>query len=177
MLQHVTTAYGRPALEQLREAVSRAKTDDPMAPVLVLAPNTIAGTVARRYLARRGLSYGPGIAGTDVTTLPRLAEQLAAPALAPRRPLTRQVLAAGWRRALRTDPGIFEPTAGHPATVQALVEAHQELRDLVPTELDQVAAAGSVSADLVRLHRQVVAQLNADWYDVTDLLDAAARLS
>src|SRR5699024_1957995 len=98
---------------------------------------------------------------------------LAAPALAPRRPATRQVLASAWRRALRTDPGVFAETADHPATVRALVSAHHELRDLSAAELDTVAAAGQVSTDLVRLHREVAGFLRADWYDVTDLLHTA----
>lgn len=175
MLQHITTAYGRPALDRLHELVSQAKTEDPMAPVLVLAPSNVAGTVVRRHLVRQGSRHGPGIVGIDITVTARLAEQLAAPILAPRRPLTRQVLAAGWRRTLATGPGIFEETADHPATVQALMQAHTELRDLSERELDQVAAAGTVSRDLVRLHRQVVTALAPHWYDRTDILTTAAE--
>ncbi|MGC0143972.1 PD-(D/E)XK nuclease family protein [Pseudactinotalea sp. Z1732] len=173
MLQHITTAYGLPALDRLHAVVNQVKAEDPMAPVLVLAPSNIAGTVARRHLAREGSPHGPGIAGIDITVTTRLAEQLATPILAPRRPLTRQVLAAGWRRALATDPGIFEETADHPATVQALMQAHTELRDLSEAELDQVSAAGTVSRDLVRLHRQVVTAMAPQWYDRTDILTTA----
>src|SRR5690625_3237968 len=142
MLEHVTTAYGLPALEQLHDAVSQAKAEDPLTPVLVLAPSNIAATAARRYLARAGTHHGQAIAGIEVTVLQRLAEQLAAPILAPRRPQTRQVLAAGWRQVLATDPGVFTETADHPATVRALIQAHTELRDLSPAELDAAAAAG-----------------------------------
>lgn len=226
MLEHVPTGYGRAGLDALRTAVSQAKQGDPMAPVVVLAPNDIAATIARRHLATEGLTdtdhgtdngtgplsdpgplsdsgshsdavkpgttgldittpgettpatSGPGgsragIAGIDVTVISRLAERIAAPALAPRRPATRQVLASAWRRALRIDPGIFAETADHPATVRALVSAHHELRDLSAAELDDVAAAGQVSADLVRLHREVTGFLRADWYDVTELLHTA----
>lgn len=177
MLEHVAVGYGRAGLEALRRVVSRAKRDDPLDPVVVLVPNHIAGTTVRRYLAREGLEgcSGPGVAGLDVTMLPRLAERLAARTLSPRRPATRQVLAAAWRRVLRTDAGVFAETAEHPATVRALVAAHHELRDLAPAELEQVADAGDVSADLVRLHRQVVELLTPDWYDVTDLLHTAAE--
>src|SRR5699024_9235399 len=147
MLEHVPTGYGRAGLDALRTAVSQAKQGDPMAPVVVLAPNDIAAMIARRHLATEGLtdtdhgtdngtgplsdsvnpaSPGPhittpgetppattgpggsraGIAGIDVTVISRLAERIAAPALAPHRPATRQVLASAWRRALRIDPGI-----------------------------------------------------------------------
>src|SRR5690625_899496 len=175
MLEHVTTAYGLPALEHLHDVVSHAKAEDPLAPVLVLAPSNIAATVARRYLARAGTHHGQAIAGIEITVLQRLAEQLAAPILAPRRPQTRQVLAAAWRRVLATDPGVFAETADHPATVRALIQAHTELRDLSPAELDEVAAAGTVSRDLVRLHRHVVTNLAPEWYDRTDLLTTAAK--
>ena len=46
------TAYGREALETLGAVVAEAKKDDRMAPVTVLVPNNIAGSVARRHLAR-----------------------------------------------------------------------------------------------------------------------------
>ena len=40
------TAYGRAALEELRDVVREAKNGDPMAPVTVLVPNNLAGIVA-----------------------------------------------------------------------------------------------------------------------------------
>ena len=57
--QVTTTTYGRPALEALRAAVAQVKRRDPMAPVTVLVPNNVAGTVARRFLAH-GLSDTEG---------------------------------------------------------------------------------------------------------------------
>ncbi|WP_152187101.1 hypothetical protein, partial [Segeticoccus rhizosphaerae] len=96
---HVTsTSYGRPALRALHDLVAVAKRDDPMAPVTVLVPTNVVGIVARRHLAR-GVDGRTGVAGLFVTTLPRLAEQLAAPALTAqqRRPATRPVTAAAIR--------------------------------------------------------------------------------
>ena len=78
-VQVATTPYGRPALEALRAAVAQIKGDDPMAPVTVLVPNNIAGIVARRFLAGGLTDKGNGIAGIYFSTLPRLAEQIAAP--------------------------------------------------------------------------------------------------
>lgn len=125
----VTVGYGSGALAALRTSVAELKRGDAMAPVTVIAPNNIAGIVARRHLAA-GLDGGPGIAGIGVTTLARLSERIATPFLAPRRPATRTVVAAAWRRVLAEDPGRFRDIAEHPATVRALVSAHNDLRDL-----------------------------------------------
>lgn len=139
-----TQAYGAAALEALGSVVARAKSDDPMAAVTVLAPNNIAGIVARRHLAAGTLNR-PGIAGIEVTTLTRMAERIAASALSPRRPASRAVLAAAWRRALVADPGRFADIAEHPATVRALVTAHTELRDLSDAALVEVAASTTIA--------------------------------
>jgi hypothetical protein len=190
-VQVTTTAYGRLALESLRAAVAKAKRDDPMAPVTVLVPNNIAGIVARRFLAR-GLTdtdpndsnAGPplpranGIAGISFSTLPRLAEQLAAPTLtaAGRRPATRPVTAATIRRCLDANPGIFGPVAHHPSTSQALGRAMATLRDVTDATLTTLESASSLVKDVVRLHRETTGALAPQWYDATDLLVAATKL-
>jgi RecB family exonuclease len=163
-----TTAYGAAALERLRDVVARLKAGDPMKPVTLLLPNNLSGVIARRFLA------GSGIAGLYLATLPRLAEQLAAGVLAPRRPATRPIVAATWRTALSKAPGVFHEVAEHPSTIQALAAAHRELRDLSDSTLDDVAAASGLGPDLVRLHRQITDELMPDWYDETDLLRAAS---
>ena len=170
-----TTAYGAAALERLRAVVAERKRDDPLAPVTVLLPNNTAGLTARRHLAAGTGDDRQGIAGIQLATLPRLAEQLAAPLLAARRPATRPVVAASWRAALAEAPGLFADVADHPATIQALAAAHRELRDLSSPALDAVAVTSPLSADLVRLHRLVTGTLSAGWYDVTDLLVAATE--
>lgn len=171
----IGTPYGAPALQALRSVVSDAKQEDPMAPVTVVVPNNLAGITARRHLAH-GLTDGRGgVAGLYVTTLPRLAEQLVAHTLHPRRPATGPVVAAAWRRELNGDPGAFEPVRDHPATVRALARAHRELRDLSPKGLDGASGAGALAADLIRLHQQVAADIASAWYDQVDLLYAAAR--
>lgn len=175
MITTIVTAYGRPALDALRTAVGNVKANDPMATVTVVAPSQVAATVARRHLARHGAQQGrgPGIAGIDVTTTVRLAERLAAAALAPRRPLTGPLLTAAWRSVLRTNPGVFAGVAEHPATVRALGAAHRELRTVSDGNLEVIAGGSTVARDLVRLHRVVQQQLAAQWYDSRDLLDAA----
>ncbi|GAB2647688.1 PD-(D/E)XK nuclease family protein [Kribbella swartbergensis] len=163
-----TTAYGAAALERLQAVVARLKADDPMKPVTLLLPNNLAGVVARRHLALTG------IAGLYLATLERLAEQLAASLLSPRRPATRPIVAATWRAALSKAPGIFQEVAEHPSTIQALASAHRELRDLTDSALDRIEDASVLGPDLVRLHRHVTSDLAAEWYDETDLLRTAA---
>ncbi|TDD14786.1 PD-(D/E)XK nuclease family protein [Kribbella turkmenica] len=164
-----TTAYGAAALDRLHAVVARLKADDPMNPVTLLLPNNLAGVVARRHLAAVS-----GVAGLYLGTVGRLAEQLAAGALSPRRPATRPIVAATWRTALSKAPGIFEEVAEHPATIQALAAAHRELRDLSDAALEKVTGASALGPDLVRLHRYVTSELEPEWYDETDLLRAAA---
>src|SRR5262245_35367352 len=170
-----TTSYGVAAVECLRGIVAGHKQDDPMRPVTILLPNNTAGLVARRFLATGLAPDRAGIAGLYLETLPRLAERIAAPALAPRRPATGPIVAASWRTALAREPGVFAEVAGHPATIQALAAAHRELRDLSGPALEAVGSSSALSADLVRLHREVTAALAADWYDPTHLLAAAAE--
>ena len=171
----VTTTYGRGALDALAAAVAEIKRDDPMAAVTVIAPNNLAGIVARRHLAG-GVAGGRGIAGIEVTTLARLAERLAATALAPRRPATRPVMAAAWRRALADDPGRFRDIADHPATVRALTQAHAELRDVSAGGRAAVGAATTLGAELVALHESVTDRVREAWFDATDVLTTAAGL-
>ncbi|MGY1653306.1 PD-(D/E)XK nuclease family protein [Geodermatophilus sp. SYSU D01119] len=151
-----------------------AKNGDPLSPVTIVVPSDLAGIAARRFLAQ-GLDGRPGIAAIYPTTLKRLAEELAAPVLHPRRPATAPVLAAAWRRALKA-PGVFEPVAEHPATVEALVRAGVQLRDVDDAGRRAVGAATALGPDLVRLMGDVESGLGAEWYDETDLLRTATTL-
>jgi hypothetical protein len=180
----IATAYGAAALAALRDVVREAKRHDAMAPVTLLVPNNVAGIVARRHLAN-GLGQGSdepaglptnGVAGLALLTLQRLAERMGAAALAPRRPATRPILSAAWRSELQSAPGVFDRVKDHPATIQALVAAYRELRDLSGAALDRVAAVSPLSADLIRLHRRVSSMLAGHWYDQADLFDAATAI-
>ena len=159
---------GETALDQLCAVVEELKRDDPLAPVTILAPSNIAAITARRALASRD-----GVAAIQVTTVNRLAEQLGAPALAPRRPATRAVSAAAWRTALAAGPGDFAEVADHPSTVAALTQVHPQLRDLDERTLDLIAGEPAPAGDLIRLHREVHASLREKWFDTADLLEAA----
>ena len=172
------TAYGAAALEALRAAVAEAKRDDAMAPVTVLVPTNIAGIVARRHLARGLTPQRNGVAGIWFTTLPRLAEQLAAPTLTAqgRRPATRPITTAAIRACLDADPGVFERVAEHPSTARALARAHHALRDVDGHALEALAGTTSLVKDVVRVHRATTGRLDAAHYDTTDLLATATDL-
>jgi ATP-dependent helicase/nuclease subunit B len=180
MISTVTTTYGRPALEALARVVAAAKADEPLAPVTVVVPSNHAGVTARRALASQAgaiTSRGVGIIGVNFLTPHRLAELLGAARLAGggRRPTSGPVIAAGLRRSLRADPGVFAPVAAHPATEESLVSAYAELADISAEALERLAGASPRAADVVRLCRTTRFALTADWYDEVDLLVAARR--
>lgn len=169
------TSYGASALSALAEVVGQAKQQDPMAPVTLLVPNNIAGLVARRHLAEHGVNGRSGIVGLHVSTIHRLAEQLASVHLHPRRPESSSVLASVWRTVLNRDQGVFSTVKDHPATIEALVRAHRDLRDLSASGLRDVARVSHLTSELVRLHVEVQETLAPDWYDQTDVLHEAER--
>jgi len=173
-----STAYGRDALGALRDVIADLKSDDAMSPVTVVVPTNVAGIVARRHLAHGLTPEDNGVAGLFFTTLPRLAERIAAPSLASqgRRPATRMVTAAMVRGQLDLNPGVFAQVADHPATARALAQAMTALRDVDDRALASLGATSALVEDVVRLHRSTVADLAADWYTETDLLATATAL-
>jgi len=158
-VESVTTSYGHPALDALRRLVAAEKIDDPLAPVTVLVPNNIAGLSVRRHLARGVTAGRPGIAGIFISTLQRLAEQLAAASQHPRTPATATVVAAAWRSVLDDAPGVFAAVADHPATIRALTAAHRDLRDISDPALDAIGATSRLHASLIDLHRTATTRI------------------
>src|SRR5664280_2889313 len=78
------TAYGAQAQGELREVITEAKRTDPLAPLTVVVPSDLAGVVTLRFLASGVTEGSPrrrGIAGLQILTVDRLAEQLATAAL------------------------------------------------------------------------------------------------
>ena len=173
--------HGRPAAEELRSTISRAKGDEPLAPVTIVVPSNYVGVATRRLLASGSLGsvcgQGVGVAAVSFVTVYRLAELLGSAQLAGsgRRPVSTPVIAAALRSALTLQPGIFAPVAGHAATETALVAAYRELRDLSDGALDALAKSSERAADVVRLHRTARASLETEFYDEEDLLDSAAE--
>jgi ATP-dependent helicase/nuclease subunit B len=170
----IASPFGGAAYAALTREVARLKAGDPLALVTIIVPSQLVAVAARRHLAA-GTSDRPGIAAVELVTLRRLADRLAGPALIAqgRRPAVPIVVTAAVRAVLREAPGMLEPVAEHDATVRALVSAHRELRDLSAAALESVAASSPLTADVVRIHRSVVARLADDWYDERDLLEEA----
>jgi hypothetical protein len=168
------TAYGRPALLACARAVRELQGDDPLAPVTVVCARSSVALATRRRLAS-GIDGRGGLANVTFTTLPRVAERLAAAALArTRRPLTPLVLEAAVRAELAGGAHpLFEAVRHHPATVRALARDVQELRACRPAVLDQLAARGDRPRAVVGLARAVGERLGG-WYDELDVLDTAA---
>ncbi|GAA5165841.1 hypothetical protein [Ornithinimicrobium tianjinense] len=170
------TTYGRPALDALRDVVAHLKQDDPLHPVTIIVPSNVAGIVARRHLARGVHPDRPAIASLWITTLPRLAEQLASPRLTGegRKPATRALVGATVRGVLQGDPGVFGEVADHPSTARALARAHHDLRDVDDAACESVAGTSALCADVVRVHRATRERIAQSHYDETDLLHTAA---
>ena len=171
----VTTGYGPPAHEALAEAVARAKGGDPLAPVTVVVPNHYVGLSARRALGRREHDGTRGLAAVAFHTAYGLAERLGGAEMAAegRRGVTMTVIAAAVRTVLRRDPGHFRGVETHPATERALTRAHRELSELTGGQLRALAAQSPRAADVVRIHQQVAADLEAGFSNEQQLSRAA----
>ena len=159
----VTTAYGPAAHDVLARAVSEAKGADPLAPVTVIVPSHYVGLAARRALGRRRHGSTAGIAAVAFHTAYSLAEHLGGAEMARqgRRGLSTAVIAAAVRTALRRDAGHFRGVEMHPATERALTRAHRELSELDSGQLRALEAQSLRAADVVRVHHQVAADLEA----------------
>ena len=171
----VTTAYGPAAHEALATAVARAKGGDRLAPVTVVVPNHYVGLAARRALGRRQHNGTRGVAAVAFHTAYDLAERLGGAGMAAegRRGVTMTVIAAAVRTVLRRDPGHFRGVETHPATERALTRAHRELSELTDGQLRALAAQSPRAADVVRIHREVAAGLEAGFSNEQQLSRAA----
>ena len=174
-IELVTTGYGPPAHEALATAVVRAKGGDLLAPVTVVVPNHYVGLAARRALGRRDHNGTRGVAAVAFYTAYDLAERLGGADMAEegRRGVTMTVIAAAVRTVLRRDPGHFRGVETHPATERALTRAHRELSELEYGQLRALAAQSPRAADVVRIHQQVAADLEAGFSNEQQLSRAA----
>ena len=175
VIECVTTAYGPAAHEALARAVAEAKGGDPLARVTVVVPNHYVGLAARRALGRRAHNGTRGVAAVAFHTAYDLAERLGGAEMAAegRRGVTMTVIAAAVRTVLRRDPGHFRGVESHPATERALTRAHRELSELDGDQLRALAAQSARAADVVRIHREVAADLEAGFSNEQQLSQAA----
>lgn len=130
---------GLPALEALVGALAEVRGGDPLTPATVLVPGPMAALHVRRALGRLG-----GVAAVDVVPAGRLAERLAAPALAAAG--STPLPPGGWEEAVRVvlaaDPGPFRQVAHHPATVARVAAALRRLRPASAADRQALADGG-----------------------------------
>ena len=161
---------GAPAEAALGSEIRRVQSADRLAPVTVVVRSPIVGLFLRRRLAEEGayaaVRFGP---------LHALVQQLGgtAAAVGGRQPLTQVALRAASRVALAEVPGVLRPVAGHPATEASLAATYQDLRQARAAELERLASDSLRARDVVALVRAIRHRLEADYYDPTDLVEAA----
>jgi len=167
------TPYGAPALRALEAMVAVRKAGDPLRPVTVVMPSSLAALTVRRSLARDGL------VATEFLTLPALAPRVAAQRLAAgaARPLSALEARLTVRAVLADTPSRLSELRHHPETLAALVDTFAELRALTASELAALAAGSHRAAevvDLYRAYRRAVGE-RADDHDALVAAAAAVR--
>ena len=165
--------FGRAARERLQTLVAEAKAGNPLAPVTSVPPNTYAGIGLRRILSGDG-----GLLNVGFMALARLAEQLGAPTMASqrRRPLSAAAEMAVIRTVAMEVVG-KEPlgsVAGHATLHESLQAAFKELVRLTESQLDTLAAEGSLRQATVELYRRF-RERTAEYYGPEDEAWAAAE--
>ncbi len=174
---YVETAYGPPAHEALANAVEQAKRHDALAPVTAVVPNNTTGLAARRWLARRCIGGRSGTTSIRFVTPYGIAELLGSRTIAEsqKRPVTRPVIAAAVRTALRHRPSYFAGVQKHPSTESSLVEAHRELCELDEPTLERLQKASHGARGIVRVHQAVKRALDGKFSNEQSLVAAAVR--
>ncbi|HXZ62836.1 MAG TPA: hypothetical protein VEG62_08845, partial [Acidimicrobiales bacterium] len=141
----------RAPADALWEAVERAKSGHPLAPVTVVIPSPYAAVAARRRLALEARApHRPAVAAVECTTLDHLARRLGAPGLARRglRPVPAAVESETVRSLAAAGPGSWPRLGNHPRTLVALQYAFAELRRMTPADLEALAGRPLRGADV-----------------------------
>jgi len=154
-----------------------------LAPVIVVAPTTGAAIAARRELA---LTEG-AIIGVEFVSLYQLADQMAqglwrtepGPTKTAITPAQLEVL---WAKVLaNTSAGAtqFADVKDDPSTIEALIRAYQELRELPPEQSETLWDLNHYTTDSVaELGVEVTRAMHQKHlYDVPDVYDAATEAS
>lgn len=150
----------------VRAAVAQAKDGDPMAPVRVLVPSNLAGQSLSRRFGRSG-----GAVNLHFMKASRLAAAIVPRSVEPRRRLTadlKRELARLVALEARSPLDVHSPVG----LIQPMVQVFDELRKRTDFEVDELAAANPMSAELVRLYHRY--RLAASLYqDDRDVIEAA----
>jgi ATP-dependent helicase/nuclease subunit B len=170
----VVAPFGVATVNALKQGIRTAQGRDPLAPVDVIVPTAVIGVTLRRAVA------GAGLANVRFSSLPQLAERLAARhlALTDRRPVHPHARLLATRAALRRTTGsLAEAAARHPATLDIVDALFAEL-DTADTQrfgaLDLLIRKGSPRAgDVARLYRAYRDELGLANPRAVDPIEAA----
>jgi CRISPR/Cas system-associated exonuclease Cas4 (RecB family) len=149
---------GWASIDAIACCVERSKGGDALAPATVVcASHTLAVGLRRSLVSHCGRTNRRGIGGLTVTTVNRLAEQLAQPVLLGNggHVAGRIELLAAIRETLRRQPGMFGSVADHRTTEDRLVAFFQEITGL-PSELraELEASSQGLAQDAFRVARE-----------------------
>ena len=146
-------SHGAPALAALDGAIRAAREHDPLHPVSVVTNSPAVAVRLRRTLARRS----GGTVAVGFQALDALAEQIAAPRLGGEVVVgvDREVVLAALRTELGDRPGRFAGIEHHRSTWESLATTVGEVASLDPAQRTQLAGAGGLAAEVIRLHDAV----------------------
>ena len=156
--------------EALWNLVRGAQSEDPMAPVTVVAPSRYSGLSLRQELGREGFF------NVRFIQFPMLAELLGGAALASKglRPFTPVLQGISLREILERSAGALAHVASHPRTRASVRSSFRDLRRLDDASLSHLENQGGVTRDVVQLYRRFRENAEESWFDSEDLASAAA---
>ncbi len=146
----MNTSFGEPAVDAVATVVSERA--GPLDPGLIVCSGPFVALALRQALALRAPS---GFAGVEVTTSSRLLARWSEPSLAAsdRRWASSAELQVAIRAELSEDPGMFASVAGHHTTEERLLRLDAELYGVPAETRAQLASAGALIADSLRVLR------------------------
>ena len=168
--------YGLEAQAALVDTIDRFKTvngrHDPLAPVTIVVPSSLAGYQIRRSLGRRP----GGMVNVQVRPLLALLELIGSASLsnAGRRPLPEIRRSEAIREIAESGPPIFGDVPIEGGVLRTLTQRFAEFDDCDRAQLDTIAAQGGIPAYLVDRYDAYLAQ-TSDFYTQRDLAVSATE--
>ena len=168
--------YGSAAQAALHDAVSRAKSADgnydPLSPVTIVVPSSLAGYHVRRTLGRQP----GGVVNVQVKPLQALLELIGAASLANdgRRPLPEAYRSEAIRAVAEASGSIFGDVPIDGPVLQTLEAAFDEFDRCDEAQLGEIAAGNSNAAYLVARYR-AYQERTSKFYTTRDLAESATK--
>ena len=155
----------------LWDLVNEIKRDDLMAPVTVVSPSRYASLALRQELGDNGFI------NVRFIQMPVLAELLGGASLAAKekKPITSTLQSISLRSVLSDTTGLLRPVRLNARTQSSVRAAFRELRRLNEGDLEDLAALGGVTSEVVSLYHRHRQTISGKWYDLEDLASEAAE--